>query len=86
MDVFYAVGVRDVQGNLVFIKQELWGDPVEPALDLSFHPDNRVQPREYIGICWYDDLVWTAFTGNSETEPEEQHKGVIWSSLIDWSE
>jgi hypothetical protein len=45
-----------------------------------------VKLRRGIGIAWYGDeevsQVWTAFNGTSQYE--QDNKGLIWSSLIEW--
>ena len=41
-----------------------------------------MNPREYNGIAWYGDRIWTAYTGMWADDPD--NKTVIWSSRIDW--
>lgn len=75
-DAFYAYSTNQGQ---TWVNEKLWFDPPEPALDFT---QRIVNPKEYIGICWYDDLVWTAYTGTYSADP--YNKGVIWSSRIEW--
>ncbi|MBU0618458.1 MAG: hypothetical protein KKI02_12140, partial [Planctomycetes bacterium] len=52
-------------------------DPNEPAaFDRTLAPG--ATPREYNGIAWYGDRIWTAYTGMWADDPD--NKTVIWSS------
>lgn len=56
-------------------------DPNEPAaFDRTLAPN--ANPREYNGIAWYGDRIWTAYTGTWADDPD--NKTLIWSSRIDW--
>ena len=60
-----------------------WEDPEDPDEPAAF--DCTIQgilPREYNGIAWYGDRIWTAYTGS--WADDEDNKTVIWTSRIDW--
>ena len=87
-DVFYAwaphydLSFEDEDRNIkLFLDPNNPSDPNEPAaLDFALE---SVNPREYIGITWHGDHVWTTYPGTWEDDPAP-NQGVIWSSRIDW--
>ena len=86
-DAYYAYAPVDnlnfqqpaERNRLLYLRRP--NDPNEPpAFDRTLAPN--ASPREYNGIAWYADRIWTAYTGMSEDE--EDNKTLIWSSRIDW--
>lgn len=54
----------------------------EPALDLALE---IFEIRDYIGICWYGDTVWTAYSGTWTGDygpPNPNNESMLWSSQI----
>jgi hypothetical protein len=61
------------------------GNPEDPDQPAAF--DRTLvwlNPREYNGIAWYGDRIWTAYTGSREDNDPNNNDSLIWSSRIDW--
>jgi hypothetical protein len=58
-------------------------DPDEPAAFDRTLATNAT-PREYNGIAWYGDRIWTAYTGTRDDETPGTNDTLIWSTRIDW--
>jgi len=88
-DAYYASSTDQGatwQNTILFENPNDPGGPTDPpALDCTVQ---RVNPREYIAICWYGSEsvseIWTAYTGASELD-QLPNKALMWSSLIGWT-
>ena len=86
-DAYYAYSPADnlnfqqpaERNRLLYLSNP--SDPNEPAaFDRTLAP--AATPREYNGIAWYGDRIWTAYTGTWADDPA--NKTLIWSSRVDW--
>lgn len=80
-DCYYAYSKN---GGVSWDEWRLDGEnATDPAISLA----DVAELKEYIGIDWFGDDVFTAFTGSVPYDPNDpptNHPGVIWSSRIRW--
>ena len=56
-------------------------DPADPpALDWGLLVN---EPREYIGITWYNDSIWMTYPGTDSGDPQA-NDSVVWSTRVNW--
>ena len=80
-DVCYA---HSEDGGATWHYQRLYAESPDntwPALEMG---ERCMDPHEYNGVVWYENSVWTTFTGTNDPAGSDNNHAVVFSSRIHW--